>query len=134
MPNTYFVSGHLDLTKEEFESYYKPQFDEALEDDTSSFVVGDARGADCMAQEFLRTRSANVTVYHMHSFPRNCAGPFAKKGGFPKDSERDITMTRESTHDIGWVREGREDSGTARNLARRLKPVRANRYGNETKR
>ena len=134
MPNVYFVSGHLDLSPLEFEIYYKPQLEKALEDSEACFVVGDARGTDRMAQDFLKTRTSKVNVYHMHNFPRNCVGPFNKVGGFSRDSERDIAMTRHSTHDITWVKPGREGSGAEKNLLRRQKPVKSDRYGNETKR
>lgn len=114
-----FISGHLDLSEMEFKKYYKPQIDLALELG-ESFVVGDARGADSLAQKYLLGRSTNVTVYHMFETPRNNAG-FATQGGFQSDTERDRAMTKDSTKDIAWVREGREKSGTQKNLNRRRK-------------
>ena len=59
----YFVSGHLDVTPEEFNEFYKSQIDRALEDTGSSFVVGDARGADYLAMQYLQGRTQSVTVY-----------------------------------------------------------------------
>ena len=41
----YFISGHLSLTQDEFDTHYKALIDEALSHN-SSFVVGDAKGAD----------------------------------------------------------------------------------------
>ena len=112
-----FMSGHLDLTQEEFDQYYRPKIDIALELD-ESFVVGDARGADKLSQDYLLGKSENVVVYHMFDTPRNNAG-FVTKGGFISDNSRDKQMTNDSTKDIAWVREGREKSGTQRNLNRR---------------
>lgn len=81
---------------------------------------GDARGADAQAQEFLRAQGCrDVTVYHMFERPRNNAGFFKTKGGFGSDIERDLALTQASDLDLAWVRPGRENSGTARNLARR---------------
>ena len=130
---TYFLSGHLDLTADEFDQYYKPRIDDILEEcDQQSwlaalFVVGDARGADAMCQQYLFEQQAKyvsavlVTVYHMFTSPRNNAG-FPVIGGFKSDSERDAAMTQASDVDIAWVRLGREKSGTQKNLDRRNAP------------
>jgi hypothetical protein len=115
----YFISGHLDVSIQEFMDHYliPIQRGQVLGD---SFVVGDARGLDLLAQEFLRG-SNKVTVYHMFESPRNNYGGYATVGGFKSDSERDEAMTAVSDEDIAWVRPGREKSGTAKNLARRLR-------------
>lgn len=126
-----FISGHLDLTDQEFEEHYLPKIGEALKNG-HSFVVGDAKGADTIAQKYFNTifrvyrvkgeincELAPVTVYHMFKSPRNNAGGFKIIGGFQSDDERDAAMTAASDYDIAWVRPGREKSGTAKNLARR---------------
>ena len=128
----YFVSGHLDLTEAEFKSHYERRILKAVEDGVRvdaaglpysrhSFVVGDARGADYLAQRFLVMFAAldNTTVYHMLDEPRNHFLAFKTVGGFTSDKERDAAMTAASDADIAWVRPGREKSGTAKNLARR---------------
>jgi hypothetical protein len=114
---TYFISGHLDLTVEEFEAHYAPAIRDAFWEGYP-FVVGDAPGADTLAQTFLKGLGADVTVYHMLESPRNNQG-FITVGGFKGDRTRDEAMTAASDADIAWVRPGREKSGTARNLARR---------------
>lgn len=116
---TNFVSGHLDLTLEEFEAYYRPTLDEALARG-ESFVVGDARGADLMIQNYLLGRTSAVAVYHMFTNPRNNTS-FNTVGGFESDEERDARMTADSDRDIAWVRPGREKSGTQKNLDRRAR-------------
>jgi hypothetical protein len=119
-----FISGHLDLTKEEFNKHYKPLLDAAI-DRGEFFIVGDARGADFMAQEYLaEQRDKNLQpvilqVFHMFEKPRNCVPGVITFGGFISDDERDTTMTVVSNKDIAWVRPGREKSGTAKNLDRR---------------
>ncbi len=118
-PRTYFISGHLDITPEEFSEHYVERL-LALIDEGASFVVGDARGADKRAQTFLKGRGAmRVTVYHMYNKPRNNEG-FQTHGGFRTDEERDRAMTAASDADVAWVRPGRENSGTAKNLGRRF--------------
>ena len=119
--STYFVSGHLNLTHAEFLEHYKPKLDEALRDLSSKFVVGDARGADTLAQKYLFSSGAEVTVFHMFKKPRNNVGNHRTRGGYTSDKERDEAMTAASDADIAWVRPGRKSSGTAKNLARRLK-------------
>ncbi|MEH2156970.1 hypothetical protein [Nostoc sp.] len=44
-----FISGHLDLTQAEFDHRYRFLIDNALKQN-ESFVVGDALGADILAQ------------------------------------------------------------------------------------
>ena len=121
----YFISGHLDLTYQEFLDHYTQPLRAAIAEWHSEFIVGDANGADSMAQEFLACNimtiyphSRLVTVYHMFNFPRNNHG-FEIIGGFQSDKERDEFMTKHSDADIAWVRPGREKSGTAKNLIRR---------------
>jgi hypothetical protein len=118
---TYFISGHLDVTMDEFREHYAPRIAKILaEDPDAAFVVGDARGCDLMTQLYLRdTRALRVQVFHMFEKPRNNIGGFPAVGGFTSDNERDSAMTDASDADIAWVRPGRDGSGTAANLARR---------------
>lgn len=114
-----FVSGHLDLTQEEFNEHYLPQLQEAAVEG-AAFIVGDARGADTLTQTWLRHEGYHdFLVFHMLVSPRNNLGAAECLGGFPSDTARDTAMTAASTRDIAWVRPGREDSGTARNIRRR---------------
>ena len=73
---TYFISGHRDITEEEFNRLYKPEIIKALDKPDSAFVVGDYWGADKMAQTFLSEQIKDktelykkVTVYHMYDKP-----------------------------------------------------------------
>jgi hypothetical protein len=115
---TYFVSGHLDLTDDEFAAHYAPRLRDAIAGG-ASFVVGDARGCAALTQAFLAAAGcASVRVFHMLIAPRHNHG-FPCVGGFAGDRDRDAAMTAASDDDIAWIRPGREHSGTARNLARR---------------
>jgi hypothetical protein len=116
---TYFISGHLDLTMDEFREHYAPRLAGAIAED-GAFVVGDARGCDLMAQLYLlEARAVRVQVFHMFTSPRNNVGGFPTVGGYSSDAERDTAMTAASDADIAWVRPGRTSSGTAANLSRR---------------
>ena len=127
----YFISGHLDISEAEFQEHYVPELDRAIQAG-ASFVVGDARGTDTLAQQYLKARQVtNVTVYHMLSSPLNNAG-FPTRGGYARPEDKDVAMTQHSTHDIAWVRPMEDQkklygpnfrpriSGTEKNLQRRL--------------
>lgn len=116
-----FVSGHLDLTPEEFLEHYIPKIDLGIEQD-HHFIMGDAKGADTMAMNYLyqKSLSERVTIYHMFTSPRNYVEGARKCGGYKTDDERDHAMTAFSDYDIAWVRQGREKSGTQKNIDRRL--------------
>lgn len=114
------ISGHLDVTQEEFREHYEPRINEAIAAG-HNFVVGDARGADYMAQVYLSVNcdKNKVVVYHMFTKPLHYYGGFATQGGYTNHTQRDAAMTAASDYDIAWVRPGKENSGTARNLKRR---------------
>lgn len=122
---TYFISGHREITNEEFEFNYQ----EALNDIVSEvpdckFVVGDYYGVDIMAQDYLvdvlQVNPDRITVYHMFESPRNINKKIKNtKGGFTSDSERDAAMTAASIDDIAFVRDCTKMSGTAENILRR---------------
>lgn len=117
-----FISGHLDLTQAEFDEHYAPRILDAIQKG-HKFLVGDAKGADSMAQQFIFEHGQEyvLTVYFMHYAPRNTVEGANHWGGFISDNERDTWMTHNSDFDIAWVRPGREKSGTQKNIDRRKK-------------
>jgi len=123
--NTYFISGHRDITPVEFEINYQPMINYVLHNNPSAkFVIGDYYGVDIMAQDYLinvlYVDPDNITVYHMFDSPRNANPRITKfKGGFSNDEERDAAMTNDSTYDIAFVRDHTKLSGTAQNILRR---------------
>lgn len=119
---TVFISGHKDVTDEEFKTYYVPHIHKAIAEGCS-FVVGDFDGVDLRAQIeiSLRGDKDKITVYHMFEQPRFLVKGLKTKGGYTSDDERDAAMTSASSCDIAWVRPGKEKSGTAKNIARRIK-------------
>lgn len=126
----YFISGHRDITEEEFDKYYKHKILEVLtRDRDAKFIVGDYEGVDIMAQNLLvkLKRAHNVTVCHMFDSPRNIHPEIAEYGtvigGFESDEERDAYMTYNSCEDIAYVRPGKRKSGTAQNIVRRFEMI-----------
>lgn len=121
----YFISGHGNITFEEWLNQYKPSIDQALAEE-ASFIIGDFRGTDTLSMEYLKDKTASVTITHCFSNPRykaDTGGLLSNEwkyvGGFANDTERDTFMTENSDADIAWIRLGREKSGTAKNLKRR---------------
>lgn len=123
---TVFISGHREISQEEFGQIYAPTIDSVLEQygDAVRFVIGDYWGCDEMAQNYLLDtlgiEPERVTVYHMLEAPRY----YNKKvtqfvGGFKSDDERDSAMTEASNDDIAFVRDPKKLSGTAMNILRR---------------
>ena len=120
---TAHISGHLDLLITEFEEHYIPKIQSAI-DDGHNFVVGSTKGADLFALKYLRKNlkdKSRVTVYNSRT-----TTPVDKFEGFNCCAEKfdsfdaaDYAMTMNSDYDIAWVREGRENSSTAKNLERR---------------
>lgn len=123
--NTIFISGHRDITEEEFEIYYQPRILTEIEENPDvKFVIGDYHGCDIIAQNFLidiEFNPDNITVYHMKESARNI-NPKIKNtvGGFETDEERDAAMTNNSYKDIAFVRDHTKLSGTAQNILRRF--------------
>lgn len=119
----YFISGHRDITNEEFEKYYVSKINRVLrEDKDARFVVGDYEGVDIMAQKYLVSSryQDNVTVYYMFTSPRNIASPDLKtSGGYVDDTDRDSAMTRDSDFDIAFYRPVKGNSGALQNIRRR---------------
>lgn len=117
----YFISGHRNITEEQFNEVYVPAIEKVVESDSGfGFVVGDYYGVDIMAQNYLVKRgfASKVFVYHMFDKPRNKAeGITNVVGGFQTDEERDAAMTKASDFDIAFY--DHEPSGTGENLRRR---------------
>ena len=133
----YFISGHIDLSPDEFAARYHAPLEAALRPGPAPahFVVGDAPGADLLAQQYLLSRGvdpAAITVFHMGSAPRCTASPqLPCVGGFGSHAAKDAAMTRASDADIAFPRSEAEQracygdryrprvSGTEKNLLRR---------------
>lgn len=125
----YFISGHRDLTQEEFETHYIPLISTVMDEDPNAdFVVGDHEGCDRMALEFILSQPTYefVSIYYVDTLNTKLFG-----SEDPTSFERvytyncasydkcDQTMTLVSDFDIAWIRPGKENSYTANNIKRR---------------
>lgn len=122
--NTYFISGHRDITENEFEYYYIPLINEALsETPNAKFIVGDCDGVDIMAQNYLVSiidDISRITVYCVGDTPKNINPELIYiKNGFNDEREKDISMTNASFKDIALVRQCEYITGTGENILRR---------------
>ena len=119
----YFISGHRDLSQEDFDKYYVPAIEEVLHGDLGyAFVMGDCDGVDYMAQKYLVDigKACFIELYHMFEKPRHLlSDEIICRGGYTGDIERDSAMTKNSDVDIAFIQEGRWTSGTAQNILRR---------------
>ena len=119
----YFVSGHRDLTMEEFDRHYVYQLDRVLaEDPYAEFVVGDWEGCDTIFVKYMEEYYTDATIHIFYvSSPRIEEGEFNEYNfhGCESYDDCDESMTRHSNFDIAWIRPGREDSHTAKNIKRR---------------
>lgn len=133
----YFISGHINLSEDDFAKHYILSIDKALEDNSSTFVIGDAYGVDLMANMYLHSKGISkerITIYHIgvSTYNKN-PGQFLTKGGFKSHTEKDTAMTNDSDKDILYIRSIEEQkriygdnykhrvSGTERNRNRRIK-------------
>lgn len=129
--NIYFISGHLDLTQQEFDDHYKELIDKVLleEKEGVRFVLGNARGCDSLALTYLLTPKGRnsvgdiiplhghrITVY-IYAYPKQREHSIVNQyleyevgvcHGYDTCIERDAAMTKESTHDIVWQRSAEE--------------------------
>ena len=127
----YFISGHRDLSKKDFDRYYIPAINKAVTSHwNAEFVVGDCDGVDKMAMDYIANNLSNkLTIYHMFETPRNTPNGWnigdckesdiLFEGGFTSDECRDSAMTSMSDFDIAFVFNNRWNSGTAQNIKRR---------------
>lgn len=137
MSTVYFISGHTDITQEQFDHHYRQRIVEAASNPLNEFVMVTAPGADTMSQKLLTELMAcdRMTVYHRGESPEFLADPSIKTvGGWKSHDQKDAAMTKNSDVDILYVRSTDESkklygdkfnpkrmSGTQKNLNRRIK-------------
>lgn len=90
----YFISGHRDLTQEEFDANYAPAIDNGQTTwEDCEFIVGDCKGCDQMAAEYIAKYieenmdewdcvPCTLTIHHMFSEPRFRVGTKADDGNY----------------------------------------------------
>jgi hypothetical protein len=108
MKVTHFVTGHLDITPEQFREHYVPLLEQACKEADSEFVMGTAPGADHMTLEWLLANGVapgRITVCVLERF-RDTELPAGVKriGHFPSHEKCDAAMAAMSHYCIAWVR------------------------------
>lgn len=140
---TYFISGHRNLSYEDFEKYYIPTIKNIIDfDNYPVFVMGDYEGVDKFAMDYIYNQTfCEIIIYHMGNNPKNvpenidkerptiiddihtlenkCGFLVSYSGGYKSDEERDAAMTKISDCDIAFIKDNRWNSGTAQNIKRR---------------
>jgi hypothetical protein len=64
-----FIFGNGNTSFEDFIQHYVQPLSVLLEDLDNSFIVCDFRGVDTLVVEFLKTKTENVSVYHIGERP-----------------------------------------------------------------
>jgi hypothetical protein len=147
-PLTAYISGHIDLDEETFFRCYKENIDQAIEAG-HWFIVGNARGADELAIQYLKEKGVDKSRVLIYYYVRDESDPrqlkksqlrgFPWSDGFKSYKHRDECATKDSDYDILWVRPAKETeeicktlgipynakriSGTEKNVIRRKKLV-----------
>ena len=121
----YFISGHRDLTKEEFDEHYALRIYQTIVENYSvEFCVGDWEGCDSMFITYIEDNFVDITIHlYFVDKPRLRLNDNSENHlilhNLNTYNECDASMTKNSDFDIAWIRPGREDSHTAKNIKRR---------------
>lgn len=104
-PRTIYVFGNGRLSFDDFLRLYVPPLEAALAHHDSAWVVCDFRGVDTLVMEYLKARTAAVTVFHVGDRPRYLPdrhGALAQRwvirGGFADNSARNEAALAACTH------------------------------------
>lgn len=106
---TIFIFGNGNLSFEDFSKYYLPILEQYEQEADNHFILGDFRGVDTLAMEWLKCKSSNVSIYHLGNRPsyrpdlfKTCVSDWAFKGFFSSNLERDLAMVKDCTHFLGF--------------------------------
>lgn len=149
LQRTAFVSGHIDLPRDQFLRHYQSALDKAIAAN-DTFILSNSNGADRLALQYLLSNNvqpSHITVFlHTPPIRRQASGQDIPQTIAPKynnqglsvqiiegsHTQRDTAMTAASDYDILWVRPDEESralygtkyragrvSGTQKNRDRR---------------
>lgn len=135
-----FISGHRNISEEEFETHYKSKIDHFIHWINHSdsylnspkkltFYIGDCDGCDKMAINYIiskLSRNIKLVICSLkepfegqidYSLCSNDNITVIKE--FDTHEDRDTYMTVNTNYDILWIRQNEWGSGTAQNFVRR---------------
>lgn len=120
-----YVFGNGNLSYDDFQEYYIQPLIEKELIHRAEFIVCDFRGVDTLLMEYLKTKSAKVTVLHIGEHPRYMPDKYKTKvsnwniiGGFDNDQLRDDEAIKSCTHYLAIDKNSNDErqSGTQRNI------------------
>lgn len=100
-----YIFGNGNLSFENFTEHYLPVLNELSNNKNTHFLICDFRGADTLSMEFLKTKTPNVSIYHIGDFTRYMPDKYRTKvsqwgtvPNFTNDSDRDQNALEKCTH------------------------------------
>lgn len=120
-----YVFGNGNLTFEQFKEFYEKPLEIFKDDKKVNFSICDFRGVDTLVMELLKSRTKNVTIFHIGEKPRYLPDQYRTKvsswemrGGFIDDESRDLAAILDCTHYLAedFNSNERRMSGTQRNI------------------
>ena len=120
-----YIFGNGNISLPDFRMYYETPLLQVVNNPEVHFLVGDFRGADTLALEFLKTLTPHVTLYHVGERPRYLPDRFKTRvsewkliGNFTTDQERDRAAIERCTHYLGvdFNSDEKRKSGTLKNI------------------
>lgn len=114
----YYITGHRDLSKEEFSKIYIPEIDRIIREDSNAvFLVGVCEGVDLYTIQYLNKYSIPVQVYGPNLDIKN---DLTRLHLYPSYEKSALEMIKNSDKTIGFIKPGRENSSfTALNILKR---------------
>lgn len=118
-----FISGHKDLTQEEFEQYYIPLINQGMYNNVK-FYISNYQNCDRFCYDYFeKCEYYNVEICFNRLGFSKINDKFIKAVGFKSDEEILIYMTEHTDKDIAWVRNENQLTTTAKNILRRFKMI-----------
>ena len=120
-----YLFGNGNIHFEEFLDHYITPLERVGDLKQAHFLLCDFRGLDTLMMEYLKSKTANVTVYHIGERPRYLPDKYKTKvqqwtiiGGFTSDEVRDKAAIQECTHYLAFDKNSNEKrkSGTLKNM------------------
>jgi len=121
-----YVFGNGNISFDDFRQHYEQPITKILKDQPGvTFLVCEFRGTDVLTLEFLKSKTANVEVFHVGERPRYFpdkfkteSGSWKINGGYKNDEERDHAALNQCTHFIAkdFNSDEKRKSGTKKNI------------------
>lgn len=115
----YYITGHRDLSKEEFNRIYLPKINDIIREDSNAlFLVGTCEGVDLYTRQYLTKYNIRFQIYGPHH-GMDLSNTFTQVYFFPSYEDATKEMIKKSDITIGFIKPGRESSFTALNILKR---------------